>query len=102
MLDVTRLVYLKSLLFGEGKLAIEGLPITGADYNIGCDILKHRFARPPQVIFAHVEKLLQLGTEREASLKSAQDSLLLYIRSLERMGLGGDKYGVILPPPRSR
>ena len=97
--EVTKLVYLKSLLFGEAKHAIEGLPVVSANYKVACEILKERFARPARIIFAHVEKLLVLGTERQdMTLKAVQDSLLLHIRSLERLGVGGDKYGVILTP----
>ena len=34
-----------------------------------------RFARPPQIIFAHMEKLLKLGVRDSKDLKSVIDSL---------------------------
>ncbi|XP_043236487.1 uncharacterized protein LOC122388955 isoform X3 [Amphibalanus amphitrite] len=96
--EVSKLVYLKSLLYGDARQAIDGLAVVSENYKVACDILKERFARPAQIIFAHVEKLLKLGVHDSKDLKSVQDSLLLHIRSLERLGVGGETYGVILTP----
>ena len=95
---VSKLVYLRSLLFGEAKQAIDGLAVTATNYEVACDILKARFARPAKVIFAHIEKLINLGSGSESDLKPIQDELLVHIRSLERLGVGGERYGVILTP----
>ena len=93
---VSKLVYLRSLLYGEAKQAIDGLAVTATNYEVACKILKARFARPAKVIFAHIEKLLKMGSGSD--LKSVQDELLVHIRSLERLGVGGEQYGVILTP----
>ena len=96
--DVSKLVYLRSLLYGEAKQAIEGLSVTSVNYSVACEILQERFARPAKVIFAHIEKLLGLGSGRDCDLKTIQDELLVHIRSLKRLGVGGDTFGVILTP----
>ncbi|KAF0305783.1 hypothetical protein FJT64_022657 [Amphibalanus amphitrite] len=38
-------------------------------------LLKERFARPAAIIFAHIEKLLKLGSKDEKELKMIQDEL---------------------------
>ena len=96
--DVSKLVYLRSLLYGEAKQAIEGLSVTSVNYSVACEILQERFARPAKVIFAHIEKLLGLGSGRDCDLKTIQDELLVHIRSLKRLGVGGETFGVILTP----
>ena len=96
--DVSKLVYLRSLLYGEAKQVVEGVLVTNESYTVACELLKERYARPAKIIFAHIEKLLQLGIDDGKDLKVVQDMLLLHIRSLERLGVGGDRYGVILTP----
>ena len=72
--------------------------MVAGNYKVACDLLKERFARPALIIFAHVDRLLKLGARDHKDLKSIQDELLLHVRSLERLGIGGDTYGVILTP----
>ena len=96
--EVSKLVYLKSLLVGEARKVVEGLAMVAGNYKVACDLLKERFARPALIIFAHVDRLLRLGVRDHKDLKSIQDELLLHVRSLERLGIGGDTYGVILTP----
>ena len=96
--EVSKFVYLRSLLVGEARKCVEGLAVVKENYDIACKALKDRFARPSQIIFAHIDKLLKLGLADGGDLKSVQDTLLLHVRSLERLGIGGDNYGVILTP----
>ena len=97
---MSKFIYLRSLLVGDARKCVEGLAVVKENYVTACDALKDRFARPSQIIFAHIDKLLKLGlTNRDSGdLKSMQDALLLHVRSLERLGIGGDNYGVILTP----
>ena len=95
--EVSKFVYLRSLLFGEAKRSVEGLALVKENYCVSCELLKARYAKPSQIIFAHVEKLLKLAVDG-GDLKSVQDSLLLHVRSLERLGISGEQYGVILTP----
>ena len=59
--EITKLFYLRSLLEGEAKASIQGMPLKAANYTTVCELLKQRFGRPERVIFAHVQNLLMLG-----------------------------------------
>ncbi|KAF0302183.1 hypothetical protein FJT64_025727 [Amphibalanus amphitrite] len=43
--------------------------------QLTASLLKERFARPAAIIFAHIEKLLKLGSKDEKELKMIQDEL---------------------------
>ena len=96
--EVSKFVYLRSLLVGEARKCVEGLAVVKDNYVTACQLLKERFARPAAIIFAHIEKLLKLGSKDQKDLKMLQDELLLHVRSLERLGITGDQFGVILTP----
>ena len=93
--DVQKLSYLRSLLKGEAAKSVEGLALTAANYSDAVDILTKRYGRPEKLVFMHIQSLLGL---KELDLVALQDSLLSHIRSLEALGVSGDKYGVILTP----
>lgn len=99
---VRKLTYLRSLLQGEAKRCIEGLPLSGSSYQASCKILEERFGRKELVIFSHVQKLLEVKSSTSGpaddALQRLVDDLLVHIRSLEALGVGGERYGVILTP----
>ena len=82
----SKLVYLRSLLVGEAKKCVKGLAIVKDNYEIACDLLIERYARPSRIIFTHIDRLLMLRLCDGNDLKSVQDALLLHVRSLERLG----------------
>lgn len=100
--DITKFTYLRSLLEGEAKEAIEGLSLTDPHYKQATEILEKRFGRKERIIFEHVQGLLamcQLGKQPSlTSLRKLQDSLLSHVRSLECLGIDGSQYGVLLTP----
>jgi len=96
--DVAKLTYLRSLLRGVASQCVAGMSLTAENYHATVDILKNRFGRQEQIVFAHVQALLMLGTTSFKSLQELQDVLLVHIRSLEVLDIGGSKYGVILTP----
>ena len=95
--DVSKLTYLRSLLRGEARRAVEGLPLTASSYSSTCELLKARFGRREQVIFSHIQKLLQIGSG-DVQLQLLVDDLLAQVRSLDTLGITGEQYGVILTP----
>ena len=50
--EVSKFVYLRSLLVGDARKCVEGLAVVKENYVTACDALKDRFARPSQIIFA--------------------------------------------------
>ena len=93
--EVQKLTYLRSLLKGDAAKAVEGLALTACNYKAAVDLLSARYGRPEKLKFIHIQSLLHL---EGSNLVSLRDSLLPHIRSLEALGVGGDKYGVILTP----
>ena len=49
--DVTKFTYLRSLLKGDAKAAIDGLSLTAGNYKAACDILADWFGRTERIIF---------------------------------------------------
>ena len=97
--DVTKLTYLRSLLIGEAAKSVEGLALCQTNYKTTCDILKDRFGRKEQIIYSHIQALLQSNCDKQSEgLKPFQDELLIHVRSLENLDITGDKYGVVLTP----
>ena len=97
--DVSKFTYVRSLLKSDAKQCIEGLSLSGAHYSTACDLLKNRYGRPEQIIFTHVQDLLNLSIPAKCSVKQLwqlNDELLAHVRSLESLGVSGTQYGVIL------
>ena len=102
--DVDKFHYLRSVLEGEAKLAIEGFELSSANYEAALSILKERFGRQEAIIFAHIQGLLSIQLDeggrqsRTSCLRKLLEQLLSHVRSLESLGISGDTYGVVLTP----
>ena len=99
--EVTKFAYLRSVLHGDAKDCVAGLALTAANYGSACDLLQNRFGRKEVITFSHIQQLLSVPESRSSSVQSLrelQDRLLIHIRSLESLGITGDKYGVVLVP----
>ena len=101
---VSKFSYLRSLLDGEARAAIAGLSLTDTHYTNALELLERRYGRKEKLIFTHIQELLSMKTtesassDTTASLWALQDALMSHMRSLEGLGVSGDKYGVILTP----
>ena len=98
---VSKFTYLRSLLDGEAKQAIEGLSITNDHYKTAWSILKERYGRKKRIIFTHIQELLNISLPSKCSLSMLwllNDTLQAHMRSLDSLGIKGDQYGVILTP----
>ena len=96
--SITKLTYLRSLLFGEAELCVAGLRLSSDSYDATVQILKDRYGRRERIVFSHVQALLSLGSAQFDSLQKLKDKLLVHIRSLEALEVGGDMYGIFLTP----
>ena len=101
--DVSKFVYLRSLLKGEALSAINGRTLSSQHYIIGKDVLRDRFGRKERIIFAHIQQLMQLRVNQTQSSKTThlmrlQDELVAHVLSLEALGINGAQYGIILTP----
>lgn len=98
--DVSKFTYLRSLLKGEAKSAIQGLSLSGQHYSHACSILQKRFGRPEKIIFTHIQELLSWDIPKleKGNLWNFYDKLISHVRSLDVLGISGKQYGVILTP----
>ena len=58
--QVDKLSYLKSLLRGPAQLALEGISMTGPNYDVAVDILRQRYGDIQRIISDHMDGLLHL------------------------------------------
>ena len=101
MPDITKFVYLRSLLDGEAKATVEGLTLTGPHYKTAWDLLERRYGCKDRIIFSHIQELLTIDVPRQAKISvlwKFYNDLVAHIRSLEALGTKGNQYGVVLTP----
>ncbi|MEE4247170.1 MAG: DUF1759 domain-containing protein [Kangiellaceae bacterium] len=98
---ITKFAYLRSVLAGEAKAAIQGLSLRAANYASAVELLKERFGRKEKIVFMHVQELLNAEAPQQtdpAALWKFYDFLQSHIRSLAALDIRGDQYGVLLTP----
>ena len=97
--QIDKFNYLNSLLEGTALRAIQGLSLTGANYNAAIEILQDRFGRPQQIITAHMDELLKISActgDRLASLRFVYDKISVHVRGLASLGVSSEQYGTLL------
>ena len=57
---VDKFNYLNALLEGSAFERVQGLTLTGPNYDSAIQMLKERFGSPQQIISAHIEGLLKV------------------------------------------
>ena len=57
---VLKFSYLLSLLQGQAKQVVQGLPMTSDHYKTACKILEDQYGRTEWIIFTHIQKLLNI------------------------------------------
>ena len=98
---VQKFNYLLSLLDGQAFRALQGLEITGENYQPAVEILKSRFGNKQQIINDHMSALLRLQShpnERVTHLRYILDSIIIHVRGLESLGMPSERYGSLLIP----
>ena len=98
--EVSKFVYLRTLLHGDAARCIEGLSLTARHYADAVALLKERFGRRELIVVSHVQSLLNMkATEDNTStLRMLFDSLQTHVRSLQGLDITGEQYGVFLNP----
>ncbi|KRY06953.1 hypothetical protein T12_6579, partial [Trichinella patagoniensis] len=83
--DVTKFIYLRSLLEGEGLKAIDGYAVTQDNYPIARQALVSRFGNPKRVIEHHIQAIADLRPNGERTLRELHDELVTHVRSLRAL-----------------
>ena len=98
---VEKFNYLLTYLEGPAYRAIKGLTISEHNYDAAIKILQDRYGDQQVVINLHMDKLLSVRpvyTDEVRPLKNFFDFITVHTRSLENLGYGEDKYGMVLMP----
>ncbi|KAG1672966.1 snRNA-activating protein complex subunit 3 [Nymphon striatum] len=98
---ISKFNYLISLLRGEAKRVLEGLPVTEENYQEAKNIIKKRYGRKELIIFSHVQSLLGLEVptcNRVKQLSQFRDMLVAHVRALSAHDIKSENFGVILTP----
>ena len=100
--DVEKFSYLKGLLQGKAKKAIDGFTLTKENYKEALDTLKQRFGNDEMITNTLISKILQ-AKEVERSwdiegLRTLCDVIDSSARSLKAIGFNTDIYAPIILP----
>ena len=99
--SVQKFSYLLSLLDGQAFRALQGLEITEENYEHAIEILNSRFGNKQQIINEHMSALLRLQShpnEKVSYLRYILDSIIIYVRGLDSLGMPSERYGSLLIP----
>jgi len=86
--DVTKFVYLKSVLRGTALTVISGIPVTKDNYKMAIDRLRERFGKKEAIVeflYSKLQNLPRSGTGF-GHIKSTLDSIEKLLRQLEAQG----------------
>ncbi|XP_003382025.1 putative integrase core domain protein [Trichinella spiralis] len=83
--DVTKFIYLRFLLEGEGLKAIDGYAVTQDNYPIARQALVSRFGNPKRVIEHHIQAIADLRPNGDRTLRELHDELVTHVRSLRAL-----------------
>ena len=93
--------YLKSYLDGQAAKAVEGLPMTEANYENAVLILQDRFGKKQKIISKHMDELLKLPvcqSEKLAQLRYIYGTINVNLSGLQVLGINSNQYGSLLIP----
>ena len=99
--NVQKFTYLRSVLTGNALQTIEGFEVTGANYQLAVECLKHRYGRKRVVISSLVKSVVQMDAKSVVtapSLRDLYDTLKNRTRALEALGEIPKSHGCILLP----
>ncbi|CAF1415219.1 unnamed protein product, partial [Didymodactylos carnosus] len=98
--DVDKFKYLRSYLDGEALRAIDGIPITNAQYAVATEMLRERYVNQQVAIAAHFEKILKLSvvSKKTSDLRLFFDEMEKHIRCLRALGLNEEEFAKTFVP----
>ena len=100
-MDSQKLTYLMNLLEGSDYKALEGLAITGENYQHAIETLKDRFGQKQYVVNVHMQQLLKLNNvpnETVRKLRSIFKNLNIHLWGLEALSITSERYDSLLIP----
>ena len=100
--SVDKFSYLRGLLGGAAKIAIAGLALTTANYQVAIDLLKERFGKAIVIERTHVNDLLNVSPvyhdQDTAGLRRLYDTVEVHHRGLKALDVESTTYEGIVAP----
>ena len=100
--SVDKFSYLRGLLGGAAKIAIAGLALTTANYQVAIDSLKERFGKAIVIERTHVNDLLNVSPvyhdKDTAGLRRLYDTVEVHHRGLKALNVESTTYEGIVAP----
>ena len=97
---INKFPYLKTLLIGKAKYALNSLELTSGNHDETVLILKSRFGDPQVVIQSNIDVLLALHPVSSSSnitdLRKIYDKVETVSRNLQRFEVQAEQFGPIL------
>ena len=97
---INKFSYLKTLLIGKAKYALNSLELTSGNHDETVLILKSRFGDPQVVIQSNIDVLLALHPVSSSSnitdLRKIYDKVETVSRNLQRFEVQAEQFGPIL------
>ena len=97
---INKFSYLKTLLIGKAKYALNSLELTSGNHDEAVLILKSRFGDPQVVIQSNIDVLLALHPVSSSSnitdLRKIYDKVETVSRNLQRFEVQAEQFGPIL------
>ena len=84
---------------GRALRAVQGLTVTGDNYQSAIEILQQRFGKPQQIISAHMDELKKIPTctsDKPSQLRYLFDKISVHTRGLASLGVNSKQYGSLL------
>jgi hypothetical protein len=93
--------YLNSLLEGRALRAVQGLTVSGDNYQEAIEILQQRFGKSQQIISAHMDEFMKIPActvDKPSQLRYIYDKISVHVRGLASLGVNSKQYGSLLIP----
>ncbi|XP_064475785.1 uncharacterized protein LOC135389682 [Ornithodoros turicata] len=96
---VEKFKYLLCYVTDDAKRSIDGISLSGANYNVAVEALKQRFGRTDLLAADHIDKLLALRAIHSSDviqLRHLLDEVFRHTRALEALEIPLSSYEVVL------
>ena len=99
--DIEKFTYLQSYVRDEAQQAIQGLPLSGENYNKAWELLTERFGNSQLIRSSLMNKLIKLEKPSNGSAKELRklyDTIESNVRALKSTGIEKETLGPMLIP----
>ncbi|KAH7973906.1 hypothetical protein HPB49_006802 [Dermacentor silvarum] len=99
LLKIGKFQYLLTYLSGSAKIAIQGIRLAEANYDVAMKVLSDRFSRRDMLVDDHLDHLLEMAPIRSSAdlnkLGDLYDEITFRTSALEGLGVSPDEYTAV-------